>query len=145
MSCGVRPYASAIAWTVSPIGRERSIWPRAGGPTAIFRMYMFGRLGIVSGSPATTIDIAPKSPRATSAAPSIGSTARSTRSPPEPTTASVLSGPSGSSLPTTTLPSIGRPSSAARIPAAAAASAPARSPRPSQRPAATAARSVAAA
>ena len=31
----MRPYASAIAWTFSPTGRSRLIFPRARGPTAI--------------------------------------------------------------------------------------------------------------
>ena len=116
--------------------------PRAVGPTAIFRMYMFGSRGNEPASPTASIDIAPTSPRATTVAPSTGSTARSTASPPAPTTVPMLSGWSSDSVPIITRPSIGSVSSACRIASAAASSAPATSPRPSQRPAATAARSV---
>ena len=50
MSFGLRPKASATAATFSAIGARRSMRPRATGPTAIFRMYMSGNAGSVSGS-----------------------------------------------------------------------------------------------
>ncbi len=44
-----RPNASAIASTFSTTGRWRSIEPRARGPTAILRMYMFGKAEELAG------------------------------------------------------------------------------------------------
>ncbi len=51
MSPALRPNASAIARTLSPTGRSRSIRPRARGPTAIVRMYMSGSRAQRAGLP----------------------------------------------------------------------------------------------
>jgi hypothetical protein len=59
MSFVLRPNASAIARTLSPTGRRRSIFPRATGPTAVLRMYIWGRLGKLPASPTAIIAIAP--------------------------------------------------------------------------------------
>ena len=77
MSPTMRPNASAIERTLSPTGALSEILPRATGPTAIFRMYMFGSDGIVPRGEAATIEIAFVPPRATTARPSSGSSARS--------------------------------------------------------------------
>ena len=58
--------------------------PRATGPTAIFRMYMSGSDGIEPRGDAAIIETAFVPPRATTARPSSGSSARSYSSPPAP-------------------------------------------------------------
>ena len=58
--------------------------PRARGPTAILRMYMSGSDGIEPRGDAAIIEIAFVPPRATTARPSSGSSARSYSSPPAP-------------------------------------------------------------
>jgi hypothetical protein len=59
MSRVFRPKASAIALTLSPMGRRRSMWLRATGPTAILRMYIWGKLGKLPASPTAIIAMAP--------------------------------------------------------------------------------------
>jgi hypothetical protein len=59
MSLVFRPNASAIARMLSPTGSRKSIFPRTTGPTAILRMYIWGRLGKLPPSPTAIIAIAP--------------------------------------------------------------------------------------
>ena len=141
MSPGRRPKASAIASIVCATGARSSIRPRARGPTAILRMYMSGSVCSDPRGATASIDMAPLAPRATMPLPSIGSTARSTASPPTPTCVPGASS-SASSAPMTMWPSIGCWSSASRIARAALEAAAAWSARPSQRAPASAARSV---
>ena len=122
-SFGRRPNASAIARMLSPIGFRRSIEPRARGPTAILRTYMSGRLINEPGSPTAIIDIAPLPPRATTPRPSSGSIARSTASPPAPTSSPTCSGDSSSAEPMTICAWTGKLSSTPRIASAASRSA----------------------
>ena len=112
----LRPNAAAIASMFSATGRLRSILPRATGPTAIFRMYMSGRVGNEPLGPAAIIDIAPLPPRATMLTPSSGSRARSAGSPPAPIRAPAASSPASSEAPMTMCPSIGSCSRASCIP-----------------------------
>ena len=83
-SLTMRSNASAIARMFSATGLESEIFPRARGPTAIFRMYMSGSDGIEPRGAAAIIEIAFVPPRATTARPSSGSSARSNSSPPRP-------------------------------------------------------------
>ena len=133
MSLTIRSYASAIARMLSPTGRVRSIWPRARGPTAIFRMYMSGSDGIEPRGAAAIIEIAFVPPRATTARPSSGSSARSNSSPPAPMTVPAASCSASSCAPITTLPLIGICSSAFRAAVNDASSAASLSARPSHR------------
>src|SRR5579884_1922835 len=142
MSLTMRPNASAIARMLSPTGLVSSIFPRAGGPTAIFRMYMSGREGIDPRGAAAIMEIALVPPRATTARPSSGSSARSNSSPPAPTSVPAASCSASSGPPITMRPLIGIRSSATRAPENAASSAALMSARPSQRAPASAARSV---
>ena len=116
--------------------------PRARGPTAILRMYMSGSDGIDPRGAAAIIEIAFVPPRATTARPSSGSSARSYSSPPAPIDDPAASCSASSVPPITTWPLIGICSSARRAPENAASSAASLSARPSHRAPASAARSV---
>ncbi len=127
---------------LSVIDIESEIRPRARGPTAILRMYMSGRDGIDPRGPTAIIESALFPPRAVTARPSSGSTARSTSSPPAPISVPIASWSAPSGAPITIRPLIGSASSAKRAPEKAASSAACWSARPSQRAPASAARSV---
>jgi hypothetical protein len=106
-------------------------------------MYMSGRVGSDPRAPTAIIETALLPPRATTAPPSIGSSATSTSSPPSPTAVPAASGPSESSgAPMTTLPSIGSAATASAAAENAACSASGWFARPSQRAPARAAASV---
>ena len=138
----MRPNDSAIERMLSPTDRSSDTEPRAVGPTAIFRMYISGSDGIAPRGDAAIIEIAFVPPRATTARPSSGSSARSTCSPPAPIIVPVPSCSAPSGAPITMRPSTGSCSSASRAPENAASSAASLSARPSQRAPASAACSV---
>ena len=102
--------------------RERDP-PARNRPTAIFRMYMSGSDGIEPRGDAAIIETAFVPPRATTARPSSGSSARSYSSPPAPIDEPAASCSASSCPPITTCPLIGICSSAIRAPENAASSA----------------------
>ena len=130
MSPTLRPNAAAIACRFSVTLFRRSMRPFATGPTAIFFMYMRGTRVIPPGSQAARIDSAPTPPRATTAAPSTGSQASSSGTPPAPMLVPGDSAWPSSLRPITTVPLTGSWPIALTSASLAASSAPRGSPRP---------------